>query len=225
MKAPISFLFLTCLLLASCSSATPNPTAEPITVQYTAFAIPWLAALYDCAGTTVVTADPRSADFLDLQTADLALRLGQPDNLTSPAYQIGSDDLLVIVNPQNTVKQLTADQVRGLFDGQIQNWKDAGGSNAPVQVWSFATAEDLQAIFDQVSLGSSPVTSTSRLASSTDEMNHAIAKDINAIGIINRRLITSKVFDVFTVTSIPVLALTRSNPPEAITNILACLQK
>jgi ABC-type phosphate transport system, periplasmic component len=225
MKAKLPFILLFCLLLASCSNTTLTPTAEIINIQYTSAAEPWLAALYNCAGNTVLTADPRAADFLDLQATDLVLRLGQPENLTSSAYRIGTDNLLVIVNPQNPVKKLDASQVRGLFSGQIQDWKDAGGSDSPAQVWAFSKADDLQTIFDQIVLNSSPVTPAARLASSPDEMIQAVSRDVNAIGILTGRLKTSSVSEVFTVTNVPVLVLTRSDPPGGITRILSCLQK
>jgi PBP superfamily domain len=225
MKAKLPFILLFCLLLASCSNTTLTPTAEIINIQYTSAAEPWLAALYNCAGNTVLTADPRAADFLDLQATDLVLRLGQPENLTSSAYRIGTDNLLVIVNPQNPVKKLDASQVRGLFSGQIQDWKDAGGSDSPAQVWAFSKADDLQTIFDQNVLNSSPVTPAARLASSPDEMIQAVSRDVNAIGILTGRLKTSSVSEVFTVTNVPVLVLTRSDPPGGITRILSCLQK
>ena len=225
MKAKLPFILLFCLLLASCSNTTLTPTAEIINIQYTSAAEPWLAALYNCAGNTVLTADSRAADFLDLQATDLVLRLGQPENLTSSAYRIGTDNLLVIVNPQNPVKKLDASQVRGLFSGQIQDWKDAGGSDSPAQVWAFSKADDLQTIFDQNVLNSSPVTPAARLASSPDEMIQAVSRDVNAIGILTGRLKTSSVSEVFTVTNVPVLVLTRSDPPGGITRILSCLQK
>ncbi|HEY5158607.1 MAG TPA: substrate-binding domain-containing protein [Anaerolineales bacterium] len=225
MKANLPFILLSCLLLSSCSNTTLTPTAEIINIQYTSAAEPWLAALYSCAGNTVVTADLRAADFLDLQATDLVIRFGQPENLTSSAYRIGTDDLLVIVNPQNPVKKLDASQARGLFSGQIQNWKDAGGSDSLAQVWAFSKADDLQAIFNQIVLGSSPVTSTARLAASTDEMIQAVSRDVNAIGILTGHLKTSSVSEVFTVTNVPVLILTRSDPPGEITSIISCLQK
>jgi ABC-type phosphate transport system substrate-binding protein len=228
MKVPsciVILLLLACLPLVSCSTGAPSPTAVPITLQYTAASYPWLVSIYDCAGNTVILAEQTAADIQDLQAADIAIRLGQLENLPSPAYQIGTDDLLVIVNPQNPIKLLTVAQVRSLFNGQIQNWKDVGGIDAPVQVWAFTKTEDIQGIFNHLILSDSPVTSMARLASNPNEITQAISKDINAIGILNRRLITSGVSDVFTVTSMPVLAFTRSNPTEGISNILSCLQK
>ena len=37
------------------------------------------------------------------------------------------DALVFIVNPQNPVKNLTSDQVRKIYTGEIRNWKEVGG--------------------------------------------------------------------------------------------------
>ena len=216
---------LTFLLLTSCNPSTPTAAAQPITVQYTAAAVPWLADLYDCAGANVVTTEQRAADFLDPQSFDLAIRLGQPVHLTSPAYQIGSEDILVIVNPQNPVNALTAEQVRGLFTGQVLNWQEVNGSSAAVQVWVFAAGEDIEQIFEQTVLGGSPVTSAARLAAGPDEMAQAIANDVNAVGILTRRWKTGNISDVYTIAAVPVLALTPDQPSSLTTEIITCLQK
>lgn len=225
MKRTFAFLILVCLLLPSCNSATPTVPAGPLTIQYTAAAAPWLADLYDCAGANVVTAEQRAADFLDPQSVNLAIRIGQPANLTSAAYQIGSEELLVILNPQNPINSLTAEQVRELFTGQVLNWREIKGSNAPVQVWVFSSGEDVQQIFEQTALGGSPVTSTARLAAGPDEMAQAIASDVNAIGLLTRHWKTGNISAVYTVASVPVLALTPAEPQGAVQELLACLQK
>jgi hypothetical protein len=225
MKASLPFILLSSLLFASCSTSTPSPVAETITIQYTPAAEPWLAALYYCAGSTVVTADPRAADFLDPQATDLVIRLGQPGSLASTAYKIGSEDILVIINRQNPINTLTPDQVRGLFGGQIPTWKEINGSNAAVQVWAFGSGEDVEQLFVQKALGGSPVTSMARLATGPGEMLQAIGNDVNAVGLLTRHWKTGNVVDVFTVATVPVLALSAKEPREAVQGILACLQK
>lgn len=225
MKCTCSFLLLACFLLPSCNSTTPTVPAEPITVQYTAAASPWLSGLYECAGAYVVTSEQRAAAFQVLQSVSLAIRIGQPINLTSPAYQIGSEDLQVIINPDNPIDSLTAEQVRDLFTGQVLNWQEINGSNAPVQVWVFSFGEDIQQIFTQTALGGSPVTSLARLAAGPDEMTKAIANDVNAVGILTRHLNTAIISAVHTVASVPVLALTLTEPQGLVQELLACLQK
>ena len=214
------------ILTASCTPAKPTATPETIRVQYSFATQPWLAYLNNCAGMNIVAAELRAAEYQEPLSADLVMRIGQPDNLTNPAWQIGSDDLLVIVNSQNPITKLTTAQVRGLFTGQIQNWKDVNGADVPMQVWVFPAGEDVQQIFDQTVLGGSPVTSMARLANNPDEMSQAVSKDANAIGIITRHWKTENTSDVFTAANnLPILAISLSEPQGTLAQILGCLQK
>jgi hypothetical protein len=225
MKPRLALGLIALILLAACSSAAPAGTPQTISVQYTFAATAWLGTLNTCAGNNVVRPELRSADFIDLSSANLAIRIGQPDRLTTPAYQIGTEEILVIVNRQNPVNKLTADQVRGLFTGQLPSWKDINGSNAPVQAWVFPDGEDVQQLFADIALGGTPVGPGARLANSPDEMARAVAADVNAIGILPRHWKAGNVSDVYTVTNAPVLALVPVQPDNAMTRILACLQK
>jgi hypothetical protein len=230
--SPIKFyslrfaFYILLLLITACTTASPGGTPEPIHVQYTFAAQPWLAKVDTCAGSNIVISVLRAADFQNPQSADLVIYVGQPDDPASYAYQIGTDALLVIVNPQNPIHNLTIAQVEGLFTGRIQTWKDVNGTATQVQAWVFPASDDVQQIFEHTILGGSPVTSTARLANSPDEMLQAIQKDVNAIGIITRRWNTGNVPVVFTgASSLPVLAIARSKPEGALAQILACLQK
>lgn len=50
-------------------------------------------------------------------------------------YVIGSYSVAVILNPGNPLTTLTRDQVRDIFTGKVQNWKDVGGPDAPVHLF------------------------------------------------------------------------------------------
>ncbi len=217
------FLFFV-FLLAACASSTPTPQAAPLRVRYTFTAQPWLVDVYDCAGENVVSAELRAIDYLDLSSTDLALRIGDA-NITSPAYQIDTEEILVIVNPQNPINSLTADEVHGLFTGSIQNWQEVNGDDASVQVWVFAGGEDIQQIFEQTALGGAPVTSLARLAPGPEEMAQAIAGDVNAVGILTRHWKADDVSDVFLIATVPVLALAPDMPSGIVNELVVCLQK
>jgi len=225
MKRTFTLLALACFLMTACNSSNPTTAAEPITVQFTSATLPWLADLYNCAGANVVTTDQLATEFMNLESVDLVIRVGQPDNLTSPAFQIGSETIQVIVNFNNPVNTLTAEQVRGLFTGQLLNWQEINGSNSLVKVWVFSSGEDVQQIFDQTVMGGSPITSTARLAASPGEMAQAIASDVNAVGILTRSWNTGNVSEVYNVANVPVLALTLAEPQDVVQKLIACLQK
>jgi phosphate transport system substrate-binding protein len=156
----------------------------------------------------------------------MVMRIGLPARLITTAYQIGTDDLLVIINPQNHVNELTADQVRAIFTGRIQTWEAINGTDALIQVWVYSEGEDVQQVFEKSVLGGSPVTSLARLANSPEEMSQAVSNNPSAVGIITRRLKTGTTSDIFTAaSSLPVLVFTRSEPQGPLAQILACLQK
>jgi hypothetical protein len=214
------------ILLASCNPSTPTNTGVTLRVQYTAAAAPFLADLSACADGAGVTIQPdlRLAASLDLTGADLALRLGDP-GIVSPAYQIGTDEILVIVNRQNPTGPLSADVVRGLFSGRIRNWKEINGSDAAVQVWVFPAGEDVQQAFVTAALDGGPVTPAARLAMTPDEMSQAVANDVNAVGILTRRWKAGNVADVYTAASVPALILVPSGMADGAAAVIACAQK
>jgi hypothetical protein len=225
MKLCLVLITLFCTLLASCNSNRTLAVSTQITVEYTPASAPWLEFVYDCSDGNVVNAEQRAADFLDPQSVDITLRIGQPVSLTFPAFQIGSEDILVIINSQNPVKSLTVEQVREVFSGQILNWERLNGPDNPVVVWVYSSGEDVWQIFNQVILGGSPATSTANLAAGPEEMVRAISSDINAVGLLTGHWKGDNYYAVYTVASVPVLVITQTEPKGAIQKMVACLQE
>jgi len=212
------FFLAIILLLTACARATGVAAPQLVKVYVTSAASSKLTDLYNCStpSTAILLSDP--------QAADIAIRLGPPDNLSSPAFQIGTDDVAVIVQSQNNMDNLTADQIHSIFLGQVTDWKDVGGSDMPIQVWTYAQGEDIQQIFEQNIMNNQPVTSSARLAVSVQNLLDSIAKNADSIGYLPRSLETANVHDVFKVASKPLLAITKSQPQGAVNDLIACLQ-
>ena len=51
------------------------------------------------------------------------------------AFPFAHDVITAIVNSENPVKELTSDQLKGIFSGKIKNWKDVGGEDRPITVY------------------------------------------------------------------------------------------
>jgi phosphate transport system substrate-binding protein len=63
------------------------------------------------------------------------LALSPIENLELKNYVVGSYAVAVVVNEKNSVSNLTPDQVRDIFTGTIQNWKDVGGADSPIHLY------------------------------------------------------------------------------------------
>ncbi len=213
---PLGLLGL--ILLAACTPSAPSAAPHIVNVYASQAAGPWLADLYRCPSSAVIR-------LTDAQSADLALRLGEAPDPAAPAFQIGTDDVLVVVHPQVGIGSLTVDQVRQLYLGQVVDWKDLGGQDLPVQVWVYSEAEDLQQYFEKAVLDGRPVTSLARLASGVEDMSTEVGANPGSIGFVLHRSLTGGLKPAFTVGSVPVLAITSSQPQGAVRDLIACLQK
>lgn len=205
-------LFTFCLLLiSSCSTATPPVTPEVVPVYSTAAAEPWLSSLYTCAeGTTVL----ERVD--DPAAAQIALRVGEPSVLPSFAYQIDTEEILIVTHRQSPVQNLNLEGVRALF---------SGSGDPSMQVWVYASDADVQNVFDQVVMEGRVVSSSARIAANPQQMSDTLVNEANTVGILPRHWKAGDSREVFSAGTVPVLALTKTEPQGVVKELVACLQK
>jgi phosphate transport system substrate-binding protein len=58
--------------------------------------------------------------------------LKEEEKATLTGTIVAIDGIAIIVNPANPVANLTIEQIAALYKGEITNWKDVGGADAPV---------------------------------------------------------------------------------------------
>ncbi len=201
-----AFLFV----LAGCLPVTPASEVQTLAVYATPAAQPWLADVYSCVPQGIVLRVGNNPAL-----ADLTIRLGEPDLWPAPAYQIGSEDILVLASPRSPLPNLTLEETRLLFAGQ----------GAPsVQVWVYAEGEDVQRVFEQFVMAGRAVTSWARLAVGPQHMFEALSNNSDAVGFLPRRWATGDLRALFVIPNVPVLALVENEPQGALRALLACLQ-
>jgi phosphate transport system substrate-binding protein len=60
--------------------------------------------------------------------------LNVPEEKNAKGTRVAWDGLVVIVNPDNPVKNLTVNQLNQILTGKITNWSQVGGKNVEIQV-------------------------------------------------------------------------------------------
>ncbi len=160
----------------------------------------------------------------DPASAELTLRLGEPSPLASPAFQVGTEDILIVNHPQAGVGPLTLDKVQQLFSGRVTNWKQVGGNDVPVLVWTFSSDEDIQQLFQRLVMNGQPVTSLARLAVSSQAMSDSVGNNPGSIGYLPRRWKAGNTREALKAATVPVLLIARSDPQGPVRQLISCLQ-
>ena len=97
-------------------------------------------------------------------------------------YVIGAYSVAVVVNANNPVSNLTREQVRDIFTGKIQNWKDVGGPDAPIHLFARDPISGTYLGFKELALDNNPYAGEPKLATSYAEIDKQIGQDPNGIG-------------------------------------------
>lgn len=65
-------------------------------------------------------------------------------------YVIAKDGVAVIVNPESKVENLTIEQIKKIYTGEIKNWSEVGGENAPIVVVSREEGSGTRGAFTEI---------------------------------------------------------------------------
>ena len=71
---------------------------------------------------------------------------------------IGHDAIAVIVHSDNPVRDLSTEQLRGLFTGAIRDWSEVGGEPIPVRPYIVGTGSATRSVFQRTVLGGAEYT-------------------------------------------------------------------
>ncbi len=130
---------------------------------------------------------------LQSQTTDLcdASRKAKPAEIANcikafgarpTEYKVALDGLSVYVNPENPVKELTIAQTGDIFTGKITNWKEVGGPDAPITVYSRENSSGTYEFFKEHILKGKDFAASAQTMPGTASIVQAVVKDKNGIG-------------------------------------------
>ncbi len=96
--------------------------------------------------------------------------------------RVAMDGLAIYVHKSNPVKQLTMAQVKDIFTGKTTNWKDVGGANKPILLYSRENNSGTYEFFKEHVLNKADFASSAQHMAGTAALINAVSKDPNSIG-------------------------------------------
>lgn len=98
-------------------------------------------------------------------------------------YKVALDGLSVYVSASNSkVSSLSLEELEGIFTGAIKNWKEVGGDDAPITVYSRENSSGTYEFFKEHVLKGKDFASGAQTMPGTAAVLQAVAKDKNGIG-------------------------------------------
>ena len=94
---------------------------------------------------------------------------------------IAKDGVAIVINPENTVADLTTEQIAAIYTGEITNWSEVGGPDAEIAVLGRDSASGTRSAFEEI-LGIVDSCVYLNEYSSTGDVIGNVASNPNAIG-------------------------------------------
>jgi len=118
-------------------------------------------------------------------------------------HMVGSYSVAVIVNSANPVADLSRDQVRDIFTGVVQNWKDVKGPDAAIHLCIRDPISGTYLGFRELAMEDKPYASGVKTFTNYAAIVQAVAADTNAIGYASFDLVQKSGIKAPTIRGVP----------------------
>lgn len=103
-------------------------------------------------------------------------------NQDAQEFRVALDALAVYVHAQSPVQSLTLPQLKSIFRGQVTNWRELGGPDAPIVLYSRENNSGTYAYFKEHVLDDEDFAATAQTLPGTAAVINAVSRDPNGIG-------------------------------------------
>ena len=220
-------ILLIMILLSGCSTAENEVnlyTDEPYRVYLTPSLHPMWPAFQACAAANPQAVYIFKERFYDqIGSADLIIRLGEPEELPAFAAILAEEEIVVVLNGENSVTTLSKRQIQNIFHGAIDSWEEVGGQGE-IRVWALLEADEASQLFNKHILYPLRLTPYTRLAPDAEFLLQALQKDPNAIGYLPHAWVDENINTIDVGIKVPVLVLADEEPQGDLRQLVLCLQ-
>ncbi len=229
---------------------TANPSDTPIKVGYTSslsWLLPAMTVCTDSIPGLAITTHKSTPNQQLSGSEQVLFQWGPPENPSAAAYEIGTEQLVLVVNAENPLTSLSPDLIQKIYSAQLRTWGDVFAecadcfSSQPaddyqehvVELYGYSNRSETQRLFVSGFFeGSNTPNSSTQLMPGSEAMVNEIAQIPNAIGFLPSRFLSEEVkrvsiagdFDLSLLSS-PILAIIGGDLTETSKAWLECIQQ
>ena len=115
---------------------------------------------------------------------DSEMENAEANGINPVEHVVAWDGIAVVVNPENEVKELTFDQLKGIYDGSISNWADVGGEDREITVITRDSSSGTYGYFQEEVLLDEEYRPDALVQPATGAIVQEVAQNKGAIGYI-----------------------------------------
>ncbi|MDR0911397.1 MAG: phosphate ABC transporter substrate-binding protein [Methanobrevibacter sp.] len=128
----------------------------------------------------------------NIGTSSKELKDDEKKGLTE--YVIGQDGIVIAINNENPVSDLTKEQLKGIYSGKITNWKELGGLDEEIHLITREDGSGTLDAFESIVMGKdTKIKSDAIVQSSTEAVKQSVKQDPAAIGFVSYAHMSSDV--------------------------------
>jgi phosphate transport system substrate-binding protein len=117
-----------------------------------------------------------------LKESEIKLAVG--NNVYPVPFAVAYDCIVPVVHPSNSVENLSIDQLKAIFKGDIVNWREVGGPDMKIVVISRDTSSGTYEVWEEKVMNKERVSPGALLQASNGAIVQAVSKNKNALGYI-----------------------------------------
>lgn len=120
------------------------------------------------------------------------------------------DGVAAVVNPKNKVKALTREQLQDIYSGKITQWKDLGGEDRAINIYTRDESSGTREVFWEKGLNKGNISGKANVVASNGAMKSAVANDPYGVGYMSVGYVDESVAPVTLDSVIPSIATVKS---------------
>lgn len=111
---------------------------------------------------------------------------------TLDGHVVALDGIVVVVNPNNSVSDLTLEQIKDVYTGKVTNWKEVGGEDRPIVLIGREAGSGTRDGFETVTSTKDACQYRQELTSTGDVIT-TVSKNVNAVGYASLAAVSEKI--------------------------------
>ena len=117
--------------------------------------------------------------------ADIGMSSKEVDNDKLNVYNVGTEGIVIVVNPNNPINDLSTNQIRDIFSGKITDWSEISNESGKINVISREEGSGTLDSFKNIIMKNSQIKKEAIILNSPGAIKQSVIQDENAIGFVS----------------------------------------